>query len=202
MIRPRLLAALCLLCASAIAPCAVAEFIGWRGGDAVFRSEELLPGSKIRTSFFCLGAASRPVPLSAKYSGLPRGTALVKDYATVTAYPSVSFQFQARPEELDALYAAVRARALEGSGAKIAFPIVNASLTIRLGPNPDRIVWRRNRALSAVAGDNGFHFDPPRLRTAILSPTGAVMLIELYGSDGSEFIRIPLAPAIAPRPRQ
>jgi hypothetical protein len=102
----------------------------------------------------------------------------------------------APPEELATLQAALKSWREEGPAANVVFPTVHATLTIQVGPQPLRVAWKQSRAYTAAAGENGFYFDPPRLRNAVASPSGSILLVELYGSEGSEFVRLTISPAL------
>ncbi|MBC7928102.1 MAG: hypothetical protein H7039_20855 [Bryobacteraceae bacterium] len=171
------------------------EFVGWRGESAVFRRERYLSSGQMQTSSYALGVRGRSTAPGSKTWKLYPGTILLQDYTASESSPSkISFELDADPARIRALEEEMtRWSEQEAPKLPASFPQVPAALRILLeDQGSKRVVWEQKRKLTASPGENGFRFEPPRLRFAALSKSGATLLVELISSEGSEFVRIAL----------
>ena len=174
-----------------------AEFLGWRGETAFFREEIDHPKLPPRVTYNALGGGSTVTAIAQPRSSGPNapqpGRTVLADYAPSGGDTAVRFQLDSNPDEVAELGSAIAKWTEEGSGKPRTFPVVHASLLLALTRNgKEEIVWKQHRDLTAMTGEAGYLYDPPRLRFAALSPTGATLLAELVSGAGSEFLRIPL----------
>jgi hypothetical protein len=168
-------------------------FLGWRGESAVLLREDNFENGRTKVSYWNLRPDSRMIRLSRadRPLNLPRGSVLVSDYSSASNEPRVVFQFDADPNEVQALERALAAWLERSDGKRQSFPQIHATLRILLGEHD---VWVKKRTLGVSAGEAGYEYKPPQLRFATVSPTKSTLLVELTGSDGSEFISIAIQP--------
>jgi len=167
-------------------------FAGWNGASSIIRKEETAENGRLKVSYLALGSSRRPVPAHSSPDLLP-GEVLVRDYTDAASGASARFEFDAPAAQVQALESAIEAWWKEGSAKGSPFPTVQARFGVFLRDAAgERQVWEQKRNLSAVISDNGYHWEPPRLRFASLAPSRSALLIELVSAGVSEFVRIPL----------
>jgi len=178
------------------------EFLGWRGEVALFREQTdtetgpgnvayyaMRPGSNLTTAV----TAKTAWAIRHGSAKLAPGRVLLSDYNPASGDTAVAFHLDTDPAEVDALGSAIAKWSEEGQGKLHNFPVVHATLTVKLVRNgQEETAWQRQRELSATHGEGGYVYDPPRLRFAVISPAGSSLLFELATDAGSEFIRVSL----------
>ncbi len=148
------------------------SFHGWSGETAVFQKEP-----PDRPTFLAWDPGTRPYRVS-KRPVQPGHT------------PTLHLALDMPPGPTADLQKALAAWAEQGRDSKLDFPRVPAKLL--LYDESNRLLWTLHRTVSATPAENGFIYDPPRLRNAWLSPRRMTLLIELLGDNQSVFYRIPL----------
>jgi len=167
-------------------------FAGWDGSSSLIRKEETAENGRLKVSYLALGSSPRPVPAHAA-PDLPPGEVLVRDYTDAASPASARFEFDAPAAQVQALESAIEAWWKEGSQKGNPFPVIQARFRVFLRDAAgERLVWEQKRDLSAVISENGYHWEPPRLRFASLAPSRSALLVELVSAGVSEFVRIPL----------
>jgi hypothetical protein len=50
----------------------------------------------------------------------------------------------------------------------------------------ESVIWEKATTLTASVGEAGYHYEPPRLKAAILSPSRATLFAEVIGGGDHE----------------
>lgn len=181
-------------------------FRGWLGEAAVLRQEDYLEDGRIRVSYLAvdLGGAERLLgraktvgsggDLPRDPPGLRPGKVLIKDHKPQSAAPKIVFRVEADPAKTRSLEEALARWWKEGAGRQTTFPVVPATLRIDMAPaaGPPVALWREATTLTAWLGETGYNFEPPRLRFAVLSPSGATLCVELMRAEQGRYVQIPM----------
>ena len=152
------------------------SFLGWSGETAVFQKEP-----PDRPTWIAWAPNARPLP--SKKRPVEPGHS-----------PQLRFVLDMPPGPTADLYKALAEWAEKGTESTLEFPRVPAKLQLFDASN--RLLWTLSRTVSATPAENGFIYDPPRLRNAWLSPRRTTLVIELLGDNQSVFYRIPLRPPL------
>jgi hypothetical protein len=170
-------------------------FAGWRGELAIIQREDSLENGRIKDTYYSIGPGSRRVSVAGTHqpSNLAIGTVLVRDYEPLPNTLALVFNLDVDEKESRALREALNAWWEKGEGKLQDFPEVHATFRIVLA---DRELWVKKGTLTASMGEAGYEYRPPKLRFATLSPSRAVLLVELTGSDGSDFVRMSVPPNV------